>query len=88
MCKLFFNFFSKIHVQIEIDVFKIIAIKNAEKNRDFSKFLETLKSLPLSKRQPIGSFLITPVQRVPRYSLLLKVKISQKKITLIFIKLI
>eukprot|EP01127_Copromyxa_protea_P021519 TRINITY_DN7413_c1_g1_i1.p1 TRINITY_DN7413_c1_g1~~TRINITY_DN7413_c1_g1_i1.p1 ORF type:complete len:658 (-),score=95.74 TRINITY_DN7413_c1_g1_i1:140-2113(-) len=49
-----------------------VALRAAEKVKDFAIFMETLKNHPLAKRQPIGSFLITPVQRVPRYVLLLR----------------
>ncbi|KAJ5079841.1 faciogenital dysplasia protein [Anaeramoeba ignava] len=41
------------------------------KNGKFSKFLEDVKNLPESQNFPLESLLITPIQRIPRYSLLL-----------------
>eukprot|EP01126_Amoeba_proteus_P007560 TRINITY_DN12715_c0_g1_i13.p1 TRINITY_DN12715_c0_g1~~TRINITY_DN12715_c0_g1_i13.p1 ORF type:complete len:699 (+),score=84.09 TRINITY_DN12715_c0_g1_i13:134-2098(+) len=49
-----------------------LAMQTAEKNREFNKVLEMIKTHPLSRRQSLGSFLIIPVQRVPRYVLLLQ----------------
>ncbi|KNE68309.1 hypothetical protein AMAG_12976 [Allomyces macrogynus ATCC 38327] len=42
------------------------------KVREFAGYLESVKSLKISQKNDLASFLILPVQRVPRYELLLK----------------
>jgi len=41
------------------------------KNKEFFNALEFIRDHPLSEKQELGSFLILPVQRIPRYVLLL-----------------
>jgi len=46
--------------------------KLQRKNPKFSKFLEECKNHPESGRLDLASFLIMPIQRIPRYELLLR----------------
>eukprot|EP01119_Soliformovum_irregulare_P011525 TRINITY_DN2902_c0_g1_i2.p1 TRINITY_DN2902_c0_g1~~TRINITY_DN2902_c0_g1_i2.p1 ORF type:complete len:493 (-),score=117.27 TRINITY_DN2902_c0_g1_i2:34-1512(-) len=43
-----------------------------EKNRLFANFVKTVEQNPMVKMQDLGSLLIEPIQRIPRYQMLLK----------------
>jgi hypothetical protein len=45
--------------------------REAEKNKNFTQFLDKLRIHPLCSLQGLENFLILPIQRVPRYVLLL-----------------
>eukprot|EP00834_Sanchytrium_tribonematis_P006844 NODE_547_length_6185_cov_0.654124.p1 type:complete len:448 gc:universal NODE_547_length_6185_cov_0.654124:1827-3170(+) len=56
---------------VKYDEAKKIFVK-CKKNPDFLKFLESLQHVKSLKRQDVESLLISPIQRIPRYELLLK----------------
>ncbi|KAH3744563.1 protein piccolo [Pelomyxa schiedti] len=43
-----------------------------EKSKAFTTFIENVKAKPASEGKDLAAYLITPIQRVPRYTLLLK----------------
>jgi hypothetical protein len=45
--------------------------RHQRESKDFAQFLDTATQNPRNKRQTLQSWLITPIQRVPRYVLLL-----------------
>eukprot|EP00835_Amoeboradix_gromovi_P005639 NODE_551_length_6816_cov_0.293881.p1 type:complete len:447 gc:universal NODE_551_length_6816_cov_0.293881:3285-4625(+) len=47
-------------------------LQKCKKNAEFNKFLDNISQLKHLKRQDIESLLISPVQRIPRYELLLR----------------
>eukprot|EP00158_Paraphelidium_tribonemae_P005260 Partr_v1_DN27249_c0_g1_i1_m39152 putative FYVE, RhoGEF and PH domain containing len=49
-----------------------IMLSKCHKNPQFMAFLNTVDSMKALKKQDLDSFLILPVQRIPRYELLLK----------------
>ena len=74
--RLFKEFSSELNVYEEYLVnFDIALTKRASllmSNRKFANFLETVRTNPLCEGQGLESFLIAPVQRIPRYRLLLQ----------------
>jgi hypothetical protein len=56
---------------VKYDEAKKTIIK-CKKSADFQRFLDSLAGVKALKRQDIESLLISPIQRVPRYELLMK----------------
>ena len=48
-----------------------------EKSKEFKEFCEKTKEMPFTNKQDLRSLLITPIQRIPRYKLLLQDLISK-----------
>ena len=76
-------FRKKLHFQIEffntyqvyMEEFKIAmkTLKKYEESHEFQEVLTVLHQNPLCERLNLASYLLNPVQRLPRYELLLKV---------------
>lgn len=52
----------------------LMRLQANSQNKEFKRFLQKAIMLPQSKRQPLSSYLLKPVQRICRYPMLFKVQ--------------